>query len=156
MKILTAFYSRSGRTKKIGELIASELQSDVEEFSDTVKRSGLIGWLRCGYQAMKKITTELNPIEKNPSEYDLVLIGTPIWGGTISVPTRTYIIKYADKFKSVAFFCTAGGDEFQGLFAEMESVCGKKPVAVVGISRKEFKNDMYFEKLKEFIAKIQK
>lgn len=156
MKILTTFYSRGGTTKKIGEQIASMVNSDLEEFSDMVKRSGFIGWMRCGYQAMKKKVTELKTIEKNPNDYDLVIIGTPIWGGNVSVPTRTYVTENTGKFKSVAFFCTAGGDDGTKAFADMESICNKKPVATLGLVRKDIKKELHLEKLKEFIAKLQK
>jgi flavodoxin len=155
MKILTTFYSRSGTTKKIGEQIADELKCDIEEFFDTQKRSGIIGWLKCGYQATRKKLTVLKPIEKNLNDYDLVIIGTPIWNGNVSVPSRTYVIENASKFKSVAFYCTAGGSDGEKAFANMENSCNKKPVAVLGITKKDIKNEMHLEKIKNFIAKIQ-
>ncbi|NVM28017.1 MAG: hypothetical protein HWN65_04160 [Candidatus Helarchaeota archaeon] len=155
MKILTAFYSRTGRTKKIGEEIAAELNCEVEEFFDTQKRKGIWGFLKSGYQASRRKLTVLQPIEIDPSEFDVVIIGTPIWNRHVSVPTRTYISQIESKFKKVAFFCTEGKVGGKRAFAEMEKIGGKEPIAVLEITRKELKNEDYAEKLKEFIELVE-
>jgi len=54
MRALVVYYSRTGHTKKVGDGIAKELQCDSEELIDTVNRSGPIGWLNSGRQAMRK------------------------------------------------------------------------------------------------------
>lgn len=42
LSILIAFYSRTGRTKKIAELISNRLNCDYEEIVDMKKRTGRI------------------------------------------------------------------------------------------------------------------
>ena len=54
MKTLVVLYSRTGTTKKVGEEIAAALKADVEEIIDTKKRSGPIGYVQAGRDAMKK------------------------------------------------------------------------------------------------------
>lgn len=155
MKILTVFYSRTGTTKGIGEEIVGELKCDVEEIFDTQKRKGIWGWLKSGYQASRKKLTTLKPINLDPSDFELVIIGTPIWNRHVSVPTRTYL-STASKLKKVAFFCTEGGRGGERAFSEMETVCGKEPVAVLELKKKEIKESLYNEKLQEFIETVQK
>jgi hypothetical protein len=36
----------------------------------------------------------------------MVAIGTPVWNHTMSTAIRTYLTKYKDIFRKVAFFCT--------------------------------------------------
>jgi menaquinone-dependent protoporphyrinogen IX oxidase len=91
MKILVAYYSRTGTTKKVGDAIAEKFNADVEDIKDTVDRSGAKGYLVSGRDAMKRKLTKLEPIKFNPKEYDLVIIGTPIWAWNMSVPIRTYL-----------------------------------------------------------------
>ena len=155
MKILTVFYSRTGRTKKIGEQIAAELSCDVEEIFDTQKRKGPLGFMKSGYQATIGKLTSLKPFEKDPGEFDVVIIGTPIWNRHVSVPIRTYLSQNEDKFKKVAFFCTEGKVGGKRAFAEMEKISGKEPIAVLEIKREELKNDEYSQKLKEFIELVE-
>lgn len=152
MKTLVVYYSRTGNTKKVGEAIAKQLKSDIEQIEDVKSRLGPIGWLRSGREAKNKKLVEIKPTKKDPSRYDLVVIGTPVWAATVSSPVRTYLSKY--KFKRVAFFCTCGGIRSKILEA-VEEVCGKRPIAALEIKAKEMKERSYVSKIKEFVAKLK-
>ncbi|MFH1248895.1 MAG: NAD(P)H-dependent oxidoreductase [archaeon] len=86
MKTLVVYYSRTGTTKKVASEIASILKCGIEEIIDLKNRSGPIGWINAGRDGMKKILSDISRIKKNPADYDLVIIGTPIWGGNVSPP----------------------------------------------------------------------
>jgi flavodoxin len=118
MKSLVVFYSRTGTTKRIGEALAQLLECDNEELVDTKKRSGPLGFVSAGRDAQAKNLTTLADIKHDPALYDLVILGTPMWGGTLSGAMRTYISANKSKFKRVAFFCTQGGTENKQLFDE--------------------------------------
>ena len=81
--ILCVYYSRTGRTEALMQEIAQELGCELVKLEDGVSRTGFIGWLRSGMQAMaRKIPPVQKPETKLPlSEYDLVIIGTPVWAG---------------------------------------------------------------------------
>jgi flavodoxin len=155
MKALVVYYSRSGHTKKVGETIADMLSCDREEIIDTVKRSGLIGWLRSGYQNKRKLFTKIEALERDISGYDLVIIGTPVWAGTASVPVRTFVHRYKDNLDNVAFFSVHGGKEAQDEFNEMETLSGKKPVCLLSLCEKEVNNEGYFIGAKQFATDIK-
>ena len=53
-KILCIYYSRTGHTAKLMDDIARELGCELVKLSDGVDRSGLMGWLRSGRQAMSR------------------------------------------------------------------------------------------------------
>jgi flavodoxin len=156
MKTLVAYYSRTGRTKKIAEAISNNLSCDIEEIIDTAKRSGPFGLFLSRYQAAKKKLTVLQEIRNDPALYDLVIIGTPVWTNTISTPIRTYIHQNKSRFKNVAFFCTFGGIGFEDVFSEMEELCGKKPVNVLPVEAIEVLKDNYMDKVKKFVDNILK
>ena len=154
MKILVIYYSRTGTTRKIAEKLSADLSADIEEIIDTKDRSGAMGYIFSGRDSMKKRLTEIKPLEKNLSEYDLILIGTPIWAWTVSVPVRTFLEKYKDNLKRVAFFCTMGGSGDKKAFSEMEKISGKKPTAVLALTTKEVVQNNFAEKLGEFQKQI--
>ncbi len=150
MKALVVYYSRTGTTKKVGEEIAKYLKADVEQIEDVKSRLGLIGWLRSGKEGQKKILAEILPIKKDPSKYDLVLIGTPNWAANMSSPVRTYLSKH--KFKKTAYFLTGGADP--GLaFKDMEALAGK-PIATLVVLSKEVAQNAYSGKVKEFVDRL--
>ncbi len=155
MKSLVVFYSRTGVTQTVGAVIAGALQSDVEELLDARKRTGLLGFLRSGREARGKKLTELQPTKRDPSTYDLVVIGTPIWASDISSPVRTYIAYHQHAFGPVAFFYTGGGTSDTSAFKEMQLLCGKAPRAVLALTQQEVKSGAYRDKVEGFIEQLR-
>ncbi|HEY5138792.1 MAG TPA: hypothetical protein VIJ25_05660 [Methylococcales bacterium] len=155
MKALVVFYSRTGATKQVAEALAESLNCDSEELIDTKKRGGPLGFLSAGKDAKAKKLTKLTDIKRDPALYDLVILGTPIWAGTLSSAARTYIANNKSKFKRVAFFCTHGGGESQQLFAEMEALCERRPVSILALQEKEVKTGNYQGKIRQFVDGLQ-
>ncbi|MBN1502227.1 hypothetical protein JW930_01675 [Candidatus Woesearchaeota archaeon] len=152
MKYLTVYYSRTGTTRVIGEAIAKELNSDIDEIIDMNQRKSLIGYLRCGMEVVMKKLPKIKDT-KDASRYDLVVIGTPVWAGTMASPARTYIKN--NKFKKVAFFCTQASPQPQNTFKDMEQLT-RKPVAALQLTSKEVKSNKYKDKVKRFVNDIIK
>ncbi|MBL7147648.1 MAG: flavodoxin [Nanoarchaeota archaeon] len=148
MKTLIAFYSRTGNTKKVGVEIARILKADIDEIIDKKDRSGIKGWLGGGKDALFKKSTEIEN-KKDASEYEIVVVGTPVWVNTMTPAVKVYLSKY--KFNEVAFFCTYGGSKGR-CFKNMEKLT-KKPVAVFGVKDKLIDKSM--EKIREFCERIK-
>jgi len=109
MKALVVYYSRTGNTKFVAEKIAQELGADIEEIIDKKNRFGLINYLRAGGDAFRRKKAEIAETNKNPSEFDLVVVGTPNWVSRPSPAIRTYLSKYDLAGKKVAPFCITDG-----------------------------------------------
>ena len=154
MTNLIIFYSRTGTTKKVAELITENLSSDIEEIFDEKKRSGSIGYMKAAKDAMRKKLATLKKYDKDPSSYDLTLIGTPIWAWNMSTPIRTYLSENKDKLKNVAFFCTEGSNGGEKCFENMSVLCDKKPLATLELNAKEIKEGLHIAKIKEYADKI--
>ncbi|HHF09558.1 flavodoxin [Thermococci archaeon] len=155
MKALVVYFSRTGNTKKIAESIAEELGCDIEEIVDTKNRSGALGFMRSGKDAMRKSLTKIKDVKCDPSEYDLAIIGTPVWARRLSTPVRTFIHQYTNQLSKVAFFATHRGDDAQNAFIDMEELCGKKPVTVMSFRDKEVKEENCIKKIREFISELK-
>jgi len=151
MKCLLVFYSRTGRTKKIAELISTEMNCEYEEILDTKKRNGfIIGFIKSGFAATREKLTIIKTIQKDPKLYDIVILGTPIWNKRMTPAIRTYITENKNRFKSVAFFCTMGGKGGLETFESMTELCEKTPVSTLEITKKEIKNELHPDKIKNF------
>jgi flavodoxin len=127
MKTLVVYYSRTGNTRGVAQKIAQILHADLDEIIDKKKRSGIMGYLSAGKDAMTKANIDIS-YKLNPAEYDMVVIGTPIWGFTITPAMRTYLKAHSGSIKKAAFFATSGGSEFDKTAQEMEQL-STKPVA---------------------------
>lgn len=155
MKTLVVYYSRTGNTRKAGEEIARELACDAEEIVDTASRAGPLGWIKSGKQASARELTKLVPMKKDPAGYDRVVIGTPVWAGTMSTPVRTFIAENGGRLKGVAFFATLSSTGDAATFKEMEEACGKNPAATLAIQVKDLKSGAYAQALKDYANKLK-
>ena len=148
MKTLVVFYSRSGTTKRVAQEVAKALNADVDEVIDKKPRNGILGFLIAGYDATKGKTTEIE-FEKDPSGYDLVVIGTPVWNGRVTPAIRTYLLRNREKIKNVSFFCTCAGRPGKCL-EQMEEILGRRPVLSKVLVRKRLE-----EGIKDLIEELE-
>jgi len=115
LKSLVVFYSRTGNARFVAQTVAAEVGADIEEVIDLKKRSGIIGYLGGGSDARRGKETLLGPTQKSPADYDLVIVGTPIWGGRPTPAITTWLKKNNLSGKKVAVFFVQGGKRPQGI-----------------------------------------
>jgi len=156
MKTLIIYYSRTGNTKKIASEIAISLSADIEEIIEPKKRSGIIGWLKSGYDATLRKITPINSIKNNLSDYDLVIIGTPVWSFNMASPIRSFLTKHYKQFKRVAFFTTMGGSGDKRTFLEMQNLCRQTPICTAAFLEKKIKKGNYKNELTKFVTSLIK
>jgi hypothetical protein len=118
-------------------MIADELGADVEELVDKVERTGLLGLVRAGMDAARRKAAEIEAPAHDPAGYDLVVVGTPVWAWTMSCAVRAYLKAVRDRLPAAAFFCTARAIGIEGALARMQEACGRKPLATLGLRRKD-------------------
>ena len=154
MKTLVIYCSRTGNTRKVGHAVATALGCDEEEIIDGKDRSRISGYLGAGRDATLQRATPIQAVQKNAAEYDLVVVGTPIWAFTVSSPVRTFLTEHGRNIKSVAFFCTMGGSGDERAFRHMEELCGKPPVATLALTEKEVVGGGH-HKIEDYVAVLR-
>jgi flavodoxin len=115
MKSLVVYYTRTGNAKFIAETIASNIGANTEEIVDLKKRSGPIGFITGGKDATQGKETEIGKIKHMPQDYDLIVIGTPVWSSSPTPAIRTYINHNDLAGKKVALFLTASKENKKAL-----------------------------------------
>lgn len=146
MKILIAFYSRTGLTRKLAGKLASDLNADLEEIIDKDKRQGVLGYLRSGREAMGERPASIEPVKIDPTDYDLVIVGTPVWAYNMSCPVRTYLTENKGRIKKLACLITLGGQGAEKTISKMSELTGLESVAnLVVLSREIASNDYQFK-----------
>jgi flavodoxin len=151
---LVVYFSRTGYTRKIAEEIAGRCGADVEAIEDVRSRAGFFGYLRSAREAYRKLPVEIRPMAKNPSDYDLVILGTPVWAGNVASPMRAYLAARGGELKQVAVFCTQGGSGAEKVLNDMAQLCGRKPVASVVLNDAEIRRRSHAVKLDGFLAAL--
>jgi flavodoxin len=129
MKTLVVYYSETGTTRKAGRAIARALKADVEEIAAAPK--GVWGLIKSAMNAARAESSTPDAGAHNPSDYDLVIVGTPTRNASLASPVRGYLAAHARHIGRVAFFCTRTGTGAPRLFREMESLAEQPPIAVL-------------------------
>ena len=110
-KCLVIYYSLEGNTKYAAEIIAKEIGADtlrLEPVKDI--KNNAVKNLTGGKDVIAKKEPELKPFNVNIQEYDILIIGTPVWAGNFVPAVRTLLSKYNIEDKKIALFsCHAGG-----------------------------------------------
>lgn len=110
-KNLVLYYSWSGNTRKIAELIARKTDADLREIQpenaysqdyDTVLA-------QAKREIQRKEYPTLLPIDMDWSAYETIYLGTPNWWSTIAPPVASFLNEVMPTEKSIAPFCTHGG-----------------------------------------------
>ena len=115
MKTAVIYYSLEGNTKYAAEKIAAILGADLIPLIATKKYPS--GKVSKYFWGGKSVTfgeaPTLEPYHFDPTQYDLVILGTPIWAGTFTPPLRTFIQRNQLTGKNIALFasCSGGGTE---------------------------------------------
>jgi flavodoxin len=155
MKALVVYFSRTGNTRNLGRLIADGLGADVDEITERKSRLGILGYLRSGREAWLKRRADVFPSGVDPSAYDLVVVGTPIWNMSLSSPARTYLADHAKALHSVAFFCTMGGSGSPRVFRQMQEACGKEPLATLARTERQLASSDLPDAITTFVSHLR-
>lgn len=128
-KKLVVYYSYTGHTKMIAESIQKKLGCDILEIKPVTPYS-------TDYQKVvdeeqnnesAKKTPEIQKIDKDLSQYDEIIVGSPVWWYTIVPVVRTFLKENDLSGKTIKPFATNAG-WLGRTFKEIESLCPNSKV----------------------------
>lgn len=152
MKTLLVYYSLEGTTHTVAEKIASSLGCDIlrlvpvkEIPTSSMAKKIMTGgmYASIGYKA------KLKPYTLNPSDYDTIIIGTPIWAGKSTPAVNKFISENGIKEKTKAVFTLSGSENASGCISLL-----KKKLPNVTVSASMFGSKPLSDKNDEIIAKF--
>ena len=125
-KKLVAFFSASGTTKKVAEMIAEEAKADLFEIEPKVPYTKAdLDWMdkksRSSVEMSdKKYRPEIMKKEIDMSSYDEILLGFPIWWYVAPTIINTFLEAYDFSGKKIVLFATSGGSGFGNTVKELQ------------------------------------
>ncbi len=112
-KILIVYYSHGGNTAYIAEILKTTLQADILVLKPQkeISQTGFLKFFWGGKQAIMKETPSLEPFQLDPHQYNVWILGSPIWAWTVTPPLRSFLHQTQPKQKKIALFCCSSGGE---------------------------------------------
>ena len=134
MKTVIIYFSLTGFTKSIAETMAKTLDAELIPLISEDAQSNdskFISILKGGSQVMGKKKPKLIEYNFNPADYDLVIIGTPVWAWSFVPALRTFFGEHDLAGKKVAVYAThqgGPGKTLKNMIAEMPeaSIVGER------------------------------
>lgn len=137
-RTLIVFYSYSGNTKKVAEQLKSLTNADIVELELETPYSTTESELR---EQLKKETADnilptLKTTVPNLNQYNVILLGSPIWGGTIARPVMSFLKNNNLSGKVIAPFATYGSKGLGNAVAAIQELApNSKITEPLGIQR---------------------
>ncbi len=109
-KAVVVFHSQDGNTRKVADEIRHLTGADLMELKipGTQELVGGMKFLRLGAMALFRSKPRITG-GRDLSEYDTIIVGSPVWAGTFSPAIRSFFAGHSLYGASVgAYFCYGG------------------------------------------------
>ena len=158
MKTIVVYYSLEGNTDFAAGKIAGLLGADTlrlhpkKEYPTGPIKKFFWG----GKSAVMGETPELEPYTFDASAYERVIIGTPVWAGTITPPVRTFIKENDLSGKKIAAFVCQAASNDQKTFMRLKDALKIETLEaeMILVEPKKKPKEMNEERIAEFCAKL--
>jgi flavodoxin len=154
--ILIVYFSRTGHTEQVARALAEKLGADIEKIRENRNRLGFLGYWRSGREALSGKLPTIEPVEHNPADYDLVLLGSPVWASHPSTPMSAFLAANKDKLKRIACFVTLGGSGAEKTMARMAEAAGKPALATFSATERQVKSGAWKDGMARFAEAVAK
>lgn len=125
-KKLVAYFSATGRTAKVAKLLAEALGADIHEIKpkEPYTRSDL-NWMNKKSRSSvemnnKTLRPEIAESNVQIAEYDVILLGFPIWWYVAPTIINTFLESADFSGKKIILFATSGGSKFGKTVEELK------------------------------------
>ena len=125
------FYSRTGNTRIVAEVIGETFGLPLQEIKDLKDRSGFFGFIGGMIDVRKNPITTISPETVNLGGHDVLFIGSPIWGMKLAPAITTFLEGTEFSGKKVILFTTTSSRMKQSAFDEYSKLIQKKGGTVI-------------------------
>ncbi len=129
-KVLVAYFSYSGNTEKVAQLIQSKTGGDIFKIETATPYPR--AYRECTELAKQEKADDARPALKNTvadmAQYDVIFLGYPIWWYTAPMAVGTFAESYDFSGKTIITFCTSGGSPLSDSSADIHRWFGSSNI----------------------------
>ena len=160
MRTLIVYFSLEGNTAYAATQIASALRADtlrlepVKAYPD----SGFRKFFRGGKSAVMGETPPLQPYRFDDAAYSRIILGFPVWAGTMAPPIRTFLRDHALQGKRVAAFACESGAGAEKALGKLKAALGVDALEgeLILIDPKSRPSEENERRIRQFCEKLAK
>lgn len=122
--ILIVYFSRSGNTRELAAQIQAETGGKLIELEPVEPYSA--DYQLTVNRARQELASDIHPPLKtkidNIDAYNIILLGSPNWGGSLAPPVKTFLSEYDLSGKTIIPFMTHGGSGLGHTSSDLKSL----------------------------------
>ena len=125
-KKLVAFFSASGVTAKVADMLADVVGADIHEIQPKIPYAKAdLNWMDKNSRSSVEMNNKAyrpEIVESNVriEEYDVIFLGFPIWWYVAPTIINTFLEKYDFSGTKIVLFATSGGSKFGKTVEELK------------------------------------
>jgi menaquinone-dependent protoporphyrinogen IX oxidase len=154
MKILVAYYSRSGHTRKAATALAGRLGAEITE----IKPEGRVNLAFGAVEALMSMTAPVLPCTTDLTGTDALVLATPVWAGNVPPYVTMYLSQLSGCGQKPFYVLLErgrpGSDRPVQFVRQRLEKKGMRFVASAETIEEEVKNGLYEDKVRRFAAVI--
>jgi flavodoxin len=132
MKSLVVYYSLTGKTKLVAQVIAEALHATLVQIEERRPISFPFVYLSGGFAAFTNRGRKINPIDVDLKQYERIFIGSPMWAYRPTPAVNSFIYQTNFEGRTVIPFFTMGGDSSETAVANITAKIEKRQGKVAG------------------------
>lgn len=147
---LVVFYSYTGTSRKLAQLLAAQQGWPLGEVIELQSRAGGSGSWRCVLDSLLRREPPISYSGPDPSRFDLVVLVSPIWLYRLAGPMRTFVGSRAEVLERVAVVSVMGSAGAVNAVSEVASLLDDATVHAAAFTSREVLDGSCAERLQAF------
>ena len=132
MKSLVVYYSLTGKTRLVAQVIAEALSAPLQEMQEARPIPWPFVYLSGGFAALTDRGHKINPIDVELKQYGRIFIGSPIWASRPTPAVNSFIYQTDFEGRDVIPFFTMGGANADKALANITAKIEKRQGKLAG------------------------
>ena len=148
---LIVFYTYSGNSREVAQLLSAQKGWPVGEVIEAAPRpGGGAGYIRCLVDSMFHRAPEIRYDGPEPADFAQVVLVAPIWLQRLASPMRSFVRAHRGELRHVAVITTMGSRGGSNAVAEIGRILGRDPVLAETITEREVQDGSCAARLEAF------
>jgi flavodoxin len=149
-KVLVVFYSHTGTSRKVAELLCKQHGWTCAEITDELPRRGLPGYMRGVLDSVLRRRPPIRYDGPLPKSFDAVVLVSPIWAWHLAGPMRSFVTRRQDHLPDVAVISVMGGSGAANAVNEVSRILGRAPLLDAAFTQREVEDGSHAQRLRSF------
>jgi len=126
----------------------------VEAIVEQRPRTGSFARFWCALDSIFRRQPPIAPASHDIGEYDVVILGSPVWAADMAAPMRTFLAREKGRIAKAAFFCTYAGAGGGIALERMADASGAEPLSILLLTQEDLERTSWRADVESFVKGI--